>query len=824
MNDNVTLPISSSFSFGTGNFTVESWIKTTKIGGIEIAIGAQQTGDFWLGVNEGKAHFSISGSGVTSTVSVNDGLWHHIAGVRNSSSIYLYVDGNLAATVANGSNISFNSAPVHIGNFIGGYFFQGTIDEVRIWNIARSASDIANNMITVSPQTGLIAYYKFDQGVANADNTGISTLTDASGSGFNGTLDGLFALSGTSSNWVQGISAPNISTAAATKIEDITATIGGNITLDGGFSVTARGVCWSTNSNPSLNATNFTTDGTGTGSFTSLITGLTAGTTYYARSYASNSTGTYYGAQVSFIYTNVDIILTALANPTVTDIAVATGTKFTANTNGQTVNSITVQPGGKLDLTNALTVSGDVTLKADNSGSFSANIEAPLTVNGTLNYIKTMDANRWYFMSFPCNVDVNAITQVGGTLGALNTTWYIKEYDGASRIQNLATVSNWKYIIGTTLIANKGYIIALESFKGTQDISFPLDKALVQAAENAVRTISNTVIKAHGDGVTTNLLGQTVGSNHKGWNLVGQPFLSKFSGANASGGTAGSYLTYISVPVGVSGATYSQSVKAAYTDIEPFSAYFVQVDAGIESSGISFATGGRHLAPSAVDSDLSDHVQLNFTTATGTDNTNLVMDNSQTTAYEMNRDLEKMLGTGTAQPQVYTQLGGINYAFNALPAANVNNLPIGFYTKTVTATTISATATAPSLSALLLTDTNNGNVTDLLASSYTFTPTASGTNNTRFTISAKRITTEKVVATEKDGPTLSITQIAIGAKLIINNLSGVTTVRVYDAIGRMLLSKTTGDDAIEIKVVTSGIYTVQMQCGDKSWTKKIVAH
>jgi len=79
-----------------------------------------------------------------------------------------------------------------------------------------------------------------------------------------------------------------------------TATSGGNITSDGGAAVTARGVCWATTSTPTT-ANSKTTDGTGTGSFTSSLTNLSANTTYYVRAYATNSAGTAYGSQVSFI-------------------------------------------------------------------------------------------------------------------------------------------------------------------------------------------------------------------------------------------------------------------------------------------------------------------------------------------------------------------------------------------------------------------------------------------------------------------------------------------------------------------------------------------
>ena len=93
--------------------------------------------------------------------------------------------------------------------------------------------------------------------------------------------------------------APTVTTTAISDIDKTTATGGGNITADGGAEVTARGICWSTSQNPTISGSH-TTDGTGTGSFTSAMTGLTANTTYYVRAYATNSAGTAYGEEVSF--------------------------------------------------------------------------------------------------------------------------------------------------------------------------------------------------------------------------------------------------------------------------------------------------------------------------------------------------------------------------------------------------------------------------------------------------------------------------------------------------------------------------------------------
>lgn len=92
--------------------------------------------------------------------------------------------------------------------------------------------------------------------------------------------------------------APVLTTTAASAITSSSLTSGGNISSDGGSAITARGVCWGTTPNPTITGSK-TTDGTGTGSFTSNITGLTPGTTYYVNAYATNSIGTSYGTQIT---------------------------------------------------------------------------------------------------------------------------------------------------------------------------------------------------------------------------------------------------------------------------------------------------------------------------------------------------------------------------------------------------------------------------------------------------------------------------------------------------------------------------------------------
>ena len=96
-----------------------------------------------------------------------------------------------------------------------------------------------------------------------------------------------------------GSSKPTVSTAPATHITSTAARGGGNVSSDGGATVTARGVCWSRNPNPTT-ADDHTTDGSGTGTFTSSLTGLTPGETYHVRAYATNKHGTAYGMDLTF--------------------------------------------------------------------------------------------------------------------------------------------------------------------------------------------------------------------------------------------------------------------------------------------------------------------------------------------------------------------------------------------------------------------------------------------------------------------------------------------------------------------------------------------
>lgn len=102
------------------------------------------------------------------------------------------------------------------------------------------------------------------------------------------------------------ITLPTVITFEAAQIMQQSAVLGGEVTDDGNDTVTERGVCWGTATEPTVNG-NHLTNGQGTGAFTVDVRNLTASTTYYVRAYAVNSAGTAYGNEVSF--TTLDIII-----------------------------------------------------------------------------------------------------------------------------------------------------------------------------------------------------------------------------------------------------------------------------------------------------------------------------------------------------------------------------------------------------------------------------------------------------------------------------------------------------------------------------------
>ena len=165
---------------------------------------------------------------------------------------------------------------------------------------------------------------------------------------------------------------PMVTTLEIAGLSQTTAVAGGNVTSDGGAEVTARGVCWSTSQEPTVEGEH-TTDGAGTGEYQSNLSGLTANTTYYVRAYATNIEGTAYGEEISFTTLEEHIVV----EPTVVTVSVSEVTETTAVTGG----NVTSDGGGEVSARGVCwstsqdpTVEGSHTTDGTGTGEFVSNL------------------------------------------------------------------------------------------------------------------------------------------------------------------------------------------------------------------------------------------------------------------------------------------------------------------------------------------------------------------------------------------------------------------------------------------------------------------
>jgi len=178
---------------------------------------------------------------------------------------------------------------------------------------------------------------------------------------------------------------PTLSTTTVTSILTTSATSGGNITSNGGSSVTARGVCWSTTANPTI-ASSKTTDGTGSGVFSSSLTGLTPGATYYIRAYATNSIGTVYGNQLTLTMSAILPVISTNMMSSITETTAIGGGSITSD-GGEVITA----RGVCLSITQNPTTSNTKINNGSGVGSFNSNI-AGLAANSTY-YLRAYATN-----------------------------------------------------------------------------------------------------------------------------------------------------------------------------------------------------------------------------------------------------------------------------------------------------------------------------------------------------------------------------------------------------------------------------------------------
>jgi hypothetical protein len=148
--------------------------------------------------------------------------WTHVAFTLNNGIGTLFVDGEIVVTKAlPGVNTPEGEQTVRIGQRVNGGSipFNGTIDELKIWDVAKSEEEIQVVMFEgyCSPDENLKLFLSFDDGVSAGDNTGMIITADLSGNGFNGTLNN-FEQNGSTSNWIEGTLIQDLSSTSYTTL------------------------------------------------------------------------------------------------------------------------------------------------------------------------------------------------------------------------------------------------------------------------------------------------------------------------------------------------------------------------------------------------------------------------------------------------------------------------------------------------------------------------------------------------------------------------------------------------------------------------------
>jgi len=202
------VPNTAALEFTTG--TVELWVKPTWTVGthsganlclISERSGASVNGGTRFSLHMGNDMQSIGiwngGSYQTVPYSFSKGQWYHVAAVMTTSNTLFYVNGAYIGTTNNGINTGRSGYNLKIGvsetegTAVGNAeYFEGELDEVRVWNTARTATQIQNNYQAPINGTspGLVAYYPIDNGITGTSNAVARLLKDYAASGYNGTL------------------------------------------------------------------------------------------------------------------------------------------------------------------------------------------------------------------------------------------------------------------------------------------------------------------------------------------------------------------------------------------------------------------------------------------------------------------------------------------------------------------------------------------------------------------------------------------------------------------------------------------------------------
>jgi len=210
VNDHVQAPGNAAYDISSG--TVEAWINPTTLNATNMEIVGLRTD----GATATRFSFHVSSTAIglwngtafmTIPATIPTGTWTHLAFVCDGTNTLVYINGVASGTITQAfGSATLATLAIGVSKNGGGSdneYFNGGIDEVRLWSTQRTSAEINANMNgTLSGgQTGLVAQFNFDQGVPAGDNTGLITVLDNTANNNHATALNL-AMTGSSSNFI----------------------------------------------------------------------------------------------------------------------------------------------------------------------------------------------------------------------------------------------------------------------------------------------------------------------------------------------------------------------------------------------------------------------------------------------------------------------------------------------------------------------------------------------------------------------------------------------------------------------------------------------
>ena len=473
--------------------------------------------------------------------------------------------------------------------------------------------------------------------------------------------------------------------------------------------------------------------------------------------------------------------------------------------------------------------------------NITASSEKPVYVDVRVN------AENWHWFTLPYDCNIADVTWVDGTPAKYGVDWFLSTYDGEKRA---ATQSGgcWADFHGETIKAGVGYIVGIAGHptksKVKYELRFPMSKEVL--AQEVAGTDKTVPVYAWG-------VDEDMRPTHKGWNLVGNPYLdfykkynlNSFGGLRLGGkyvlnqstgyyedshewdGQPDGNLPYVVVPINGGWSAYDQ-VLVSSIDLLPFTAYFVQVgNPETENNGdlkdVLFDGDNRgrasiaRRAPSSVnEADEPIIVGVNLTNAKGeSDKTSLVIDDKYTDEYEMNADFFKWFGDYYryyTKPVLYT-IGDDKQqrAFNAINVEQAAKpISMGTYTAQNGEYTFSLDRRSDltRVKEVWLHDATESAYVNLMQEDYSFsTGKTDGTG--RFTLAVTLHPKSPTDITEgRDGHSYVTSH---QRTLYVNNLPQQARVWVYDAVGKLLVNETTNVYQRAYHLGQAGVYFVRVQ-------------